>query len=278
MIVMYSARSHLGRVRENNEDNLYVNGIVLPPDMEERTFSIDGSTNSPAIFALCDGMGGEEDGEIASRMAVETLLGVSGRIQSTGPEQLNEEIQAYVNQVNEKIRPSGAAYTEKRMGTTLALAMVTEKGIHCFNIGDSRIYCLQRDLFRQVTNDHTLAAEQIRNGLTASGQAIEGKDAHKLTRCIGIGNIFAVESYPVICGSCRVLICSDGLTDMVSPVDLENVMWASPRATEAASVLLDLALGNGGRDNVTIIVMDIKDSKRSFFRTLANKMKDWSSV
>lgn len=272
MTVEYSARSHVGRVRGNNEDNLYADGVILTPDIREHSFAIDGSAYFPAVFAVCDGMGGEEDGEIASHMAVQAIFTYAEKIKSKIPGHLDKIIQSYVNNVNELILSEVNIYG-KRMGTTLALTVAAESGIFCFNLGDSRIYCLQRKSFRQITNDHTLAAEQIRNGIITTEQAAYVKNGNKLTRCIGIGDKLTVESYPPILGKCRILICSDGLTDMVSEAKIENVLRGYEGASDAADHLLDTALKNGGKDNVTVIVIDIKDSKIPFLHSIVNKLK-----
>ena len=277
MAVKYSARSHVGKVRENNEDNLFVDGIILSPETCDCPFEIDGSTSLPAIFAVCDGMGGEENGELASLLAVQTLSSISERIKSAAPEELNEAIQSYVEKVNEAIH-SALSEHNARTGTTLALVIAAESMIHCFSIGDTRIYNLQESVFRQISNDHTLAAEQIRNGAAASNQAIIGNDRNKLTRCIGIGDECIAESYPPIIGKCRILICSDGLTDMVSMAEIKNLLCISERTTDAANSLLYSALKNGGNDNVTLIVIDIKDSKIPLFRRFAKRLKGYSKA
>lgn len=259
MIVEYSARSHIGKVRGNNEDNLYADGVILTPDIRERSFAIDGSTGFPAVFAVCDGMGGEEDGEMASQLAVQTLFSFVEKIKSNVSCRIDEVIQSYVNVVNDSIHLESNRFGS-RMGTTLALTVATDKGIFCFNLGDSRIYSLQNKDFKKVTNDHTLAAERIRKGILTANQSVHFQDRNKLTRCIGIGDELMVEGYPPISGKCRILICSDGLTDMVSEYDIENVLRDFERSADAANYLLDRALKNGGKDNVTLIVVNINDS------------------
>jgi len=280
MIIEYSARSHVGWVREKNEDNLYVDGITLLPEDSKRTFAISGSKLPPAIFAVCDGMGGEEKGEVASLYAVQVLSDMSGQIKSTIPRfrrpkknkaflaasrRLDETIQSYVQKAIETIR-SDYNNTGRRVGTTLAMTIIAENGIYCFNMGDSRIYCLQEPTFWQVTNDHTLISEKIRNGALTPDQIKEyqennDKANNKLTRCMGIGGVFSAEGYKAIYGNCRILICSDGLTDMVNEAGIENVMNNSNRAADAADALLGMALDNGGEDNVTVIVADVKGAK-----------------
>jgi protein phosphatase len=272
MTVEYSARSHVGKVRENNEDNLYVDGIILASDVRERPFTIDGITNLPTIFAVCDGMGGEDDGEIASLLAVQTLLNYERKIKTARPKQLNETIQSYVDEISESIR-SETDKSGKRTGTTLALVVVAKNGLFCFNIGDSRIYCYQKAELKQITNDHTLIAEKIKNGIIEASQAAGVAGGNKLTRCIGIGNNSNTESYPTITGKCRALICSDGLTDMVNPAEIENILRESERTANAADYLLDTALRFGGKDNTTVIVIDVEVPKVPFLHGLTKILK-----
>jgi len=248
MEIKYTARSHIGKIRKNNEDNLYAAGVTLPPGTHSRPFSIDGSAVSPAVFAVCDGMGGESDGELASELAVKNLSTAHEKINATAKRNLNDAIQTYIDDTNTEINLEANG---KRVGTTLALVAITKKGTCCFNVGDSAIFCLRRGVFSKISNDHI-----------APG-------SHKLTRCIGIGNARQAESYPVIKGKCRILICSDGLTDMVSASDIQNAMCTYNNASDAANSLLEAALANGGRDNVTIIILDI--SKIPMLRFLRHR-------
>jgi len=264
MDISYSACSHTGKVRNNNEDNLYVDGITLLPDTRELPFSIDGNIYAPAIFAVCDGMGGEDNGEIASQIAVDTLLKTQGNIKSNDYNDFYDEVRVCVKDANEKINCKANEYG-KRMGTTLALAIVAERGIYCFNIGDSRIYCLRKSDFQQITNDHTHLAMQELYSTAGPSESVNNKAKHTLTRCIGIGNVYTAESYDPIFGACRMLICSDGLSDMVSEKEIKHILQTESRTSEAAGALLSLALKNGGKDNITIIVLDAKSSKRTIF-------------
>ena len=280
MIVEYSARSHVGRVRENNEDNLFINGITLSPEMRERPFAIDGSTQFPAIFAVCDGMGGEESGEVASITAVQTLQQFSEQMKSSSSKTLNETIGLYVEKTSRAIL-SQKEDVCSRTGTTLALIVAKKNGLHCFNLGDSRIYSLQKSTCRQVTNDHTAIAEHTRANLNTSSSAnasantnqpaINERSGHKLTRCIGIGSILPAQDYPPITGKCRILICSDGLTDMVKKSEIEHVLNIADTTARAATSLLNAALKNGGKDNITIIVLEVKPAKQSFWSRLAKR-------
>jgi protein phosphatase len=245
---------------------------MLTPDIRERPFMIDGIANIPAVFAVCDGMGGEDDGEKASLLAVQGLSERIEKIKDASPEQLEKLIQSLVNEVSEFIQSESSGFS-KRAGTTLALVVVTEGGISCFNIGDSRVYCYRKDAFEQITNDHTLIAEKIRSGVVTTSQAAKVIGGNKLTRCIGIGKDAVVESYSPIIGKCRLLICSDGLTDMVDANEIENILSASERTANAADYLLDTALRNGGKDNTTVIVIDVEAIKTPLFHGLTKLLK-----
>jgi len=262
--VSYSVRIHPGRVRENNEDNFYVNGVILPQDIANCLFSLDGIAGAPSVFAVCDGMGGEDDGEVASRLAVKTLAAVQKQL-TDSPEQINVEVQSYIKKADHAIRMASAG---KRSGTTLALAVVSDCGTQCFNLGDSRIYCLRDNHFSQVTNDHTVGAEQRKNKLSL-GES--GSRSHRLTRCLGIGKLQMAEEYPFIPGTCRLLLCSDGLSDMLSDDELMETLSSAEPLADVTDSLLEQALERGGRDNVTIVVADIRKQPLLFHRKFGKK-------
>lgn len=248
--VTYSVRSHVGLRRVNNEDNLFADGVILPPGAGNRPFSLDGVAGIPSIFAVCDGMGGEEAGEVASLTAMETLQSRKKALYHTPPKELSRAIQEFAERAHSSIQD----HTEgTRSGATLALAAFTASGAFCFNLGDSRIYCMQAGHFCQVTHDHTVIADQLRRGI----RPMEGTQPdRRLTRCVGIGAPQAVESYPAIKGDFRLLICSDGLSGMVSGDKLASVLFAAAQPSMAADKLIQAALDGGGQDNITAIVLD----------------------
>ena len=272
MTVKYSARSHVGRVRGNNEDNLYVDGVMMAEEVREFPFTIDGLTRPPSVFAVCDGIGGEEDGEMASLLAIQTLLHSDALVKASSLDVLHDSIQAYVNEAHEVIR-SATNNPKMRAGTTLALAMAADNGVYCFNVGDSRIYVSQKSGFRQITNDHTVVGEYKRKAGLAVNQPVDLENGNKLTRCLGIGDSFTVEGYPPITGDCRLLICSDGLTDLVSAGEIETTLRTAEATANAADYLLETALKNGGKDNITIIIIEIKIAKFAFFQAIVKKLK-----
>lgn len=258
--VTYSARSHIGKRRENNEDNLFADGVILPPEIGNRPFSLDGVADVPSIFAVCDGMGGEEAGEVASLTAMEVLRTDIPQLYQTAPKQLPQAVQCFAERAHQSIQERTQGV---RSGAVLALAAVTASGVFCFNLGDSRIYCMQSGRLRQITHDHTVTADQLRQGIRLPKGA---KPDHRLTRCIGIGKSQVVETYPVLKGDFRLLICSDGLTNMADDKTLADILSAAVQPAAAADRMVQAALNGGGRDNITVIVLDIR--RAGWFRFL----------
>lgn len=256
MKVIFSARSHIGYNRKNNEDNLFADGVTLPADIREGVFSLDSESVIPVALAVCDGLGGEDNGEVASAMAVNKMTEINDIIKSGVKNDLFRIVESYTQALNDEIHIA-SEHMGKRMGTTLALTLVVKKGVYCFNIGDTRIYSMKNNKFTQVTIDHTAAAERVRAGIISTEQARCENNRHKLTKCIGIGKQSQAEKYPPIRGKCRILICSDGLTEMVNDNEIKMLLSKAFAANEAADALLCLALKRGGRDNITLIVCDV---------------------
>lgn len=252
MTITFSVRSYRGNIRKTNEDNFYANGTILAADSRDRLLSLDAVAYAPVILAVCDGMGGEESGEEASEIAVKKLLEMDDIIKDVSSEKLGAVIREYIDTVDFEISLHG-----KRMGTTLALAVITHSGVRCFNVGDTRIYYLKSGRLLPVTNDHTFGAELTKKNEMSSAQARNHRNGKKLTRCIGIGDNRIAEEYHVIRGKCRLLICSDGLTDMVDSEEIKKTLTEAANTSDASERLLRSALRHGGKDNITVVAADI---------------------
>ena len=253
--IKFSARSDVGHVRTNNEDNLYCGGVTMTVSSRERPFFLNGISAVPSVFAVFDGMGGEDCGELASLTAAETLCEYAERIQNGTFEDVNQ----FANDTNKKLI-SIMRTQNIQTGTTMALISAGRESFTVHNLGDSRVYVLKDDNVILATEDHTLTAEKVRMGLITPKQALKDRDRNVLTRCLGIEDIFEVS--PDFCGvfpfsECRrAMICSDGLTDMLSHKDIAEIMRKDEDVTVIVNELVDSALNNGGRDNVTCIVLE----------------------
>lgn len=253
--VKFSARSDVGNVRTNNEDNLYCGGTIMTVSSRERPFFLNGFSNAPCIFAVFDGMGGEDCGELASLTAAEMLCEHSERIMKGS----FEDVIRFAHEANKKLL---AIMRERfiQTGTTLALISAGKNSFAAYNLGDSRIYRLNGDNLVRISDDHTLTEDKVRMGLITPQQALKDRDRNVLTRCLGMDNTFEVS--PDFYGpfdfaeNSRALICSDGLTDMLTHKEIAEIMRKDESADVIVNELVDSALDNGGRDNVTCIVLE----------------------
>jgi protein phosphatase len=210
-------------------------------------------------------MGGHADGEFASLTAVTTLLERAYAIKGAASRKgIDTAVQKYVAEANKKLCDRMRAHSV-RMGTTLALVVVTNRAIHPYNLGDSRIYSLSEGQFTRVSEEHTLAWQKVRMGVITEEEAEHDKGRHMLTSHLGIFEeemvVMAAVHEPIpLDRARRLLLCSDGLTDMVTSELIEKILKDAPSAEEAVSRLVREALKNGGRDNVTCVVLDTPSS------------------
>lgn len=228
----------VGRVRRHNEDSLRVQGTV---------------------FVVADGMGGHAAGEVASRIAAETVVELADRsVVQVG------DIVEQVTEANRRILASAARHPEQTgMGTTVAgLALVSGGGSRhwaVFNIGDSRVYRLMDGRLSQVTVDHSEVWELVERGLITPEQAHRHPGRNIVTRSLGREPMGAVDTwvFPPYPGEVFV-ICSDGLSNELTLEEIEAILLQHPDADEAASALVRSAVEAGGHDNVTAIVVAVQ--------------------
>jgi protein phosphatase len=249
MLLKHGVATDTGNVRPQNED-AYV--------------------ASDQLFAVADGMGGHNAGEVASALAT-TLLLERAVGQTLTPEWFVEAITS----INRTIHESAAESTERRgMGTTIcALALVKPQGetsepqqVALANVGDSRIYLARSGKFRQLSVDHSYVQELVTEGLITEEEARVHPRRNIVTRALGIDDRVAVDSWliPLFSGD-RFILCSDGLVDEVPTSDIAELAAQQKEPQIIADALVALAKRNGGRDNITVVVVDaIGDSPQSF--------------
>ena len=259
MRLIYSACSHIGSVRQNNEDNLYVPGRIIPYESTDAVFTVTGEADLPCVFAVCDGMGGQELGEYAAYTTVCGMGWLEFVIKTEPPENIDSLVQEYVSKINNTIC---AKMQEKsvQIGTTMALVIITAHEVRAYNIGDSRIYALTQGELLQVSIDHNMSMHKVSMGLLTKEEARHDRDRNKLTRYLGMMEddmILKAEPLPALDFQthCPILITSDGLTELVEDENIQEILQNVP-AKDAAELLVIAALEKGGKDNVTCIVID----------------------
>ena len=260
MRLFYSACSHIGNVRQNNEDNLYVPGRFIPYESSDAVFVAVGDTKTPCVFAVCDGMGGQEFGEYASYVAACGLADLELMIKTEPIGKIDSLVQEYVTRVNNVIC-SKMREKSVQIGTTLALLVITNKDIRAYNIGDSRIYALSNGTLLQISEDHTMSMQKVSMGILTKDEAKHDRDRNKLTRYLGMiddDTILKAEPMPLVDlhSHSPLLLASDGLTELVGDEKIKEVLQSTP-TKDAAELLVIAALEKGGKDNVSCIVINL---------------------
>ncbi len=246
MTLAFHAATDVGRVRRNNQD----------------AFGIDAARG---LLVVADGMGGHAAGEVASRLAVDTVMAevargiASGKIPWEGeaPLHLSEWQRLLISSVriaNQMIfRSAQENPDQKGMGTTLVAALFHGGRVTVANVGDSRLYLWRGDRLLQWTRDHSFVAEQVERGLLTAAEAATAANQNILTRALGTAAEVDVDTQErVLTNGDLLLLCTDGLTRMVPDADIAAVLRAAPAPAAACDRLVKAAVERGGRDNVTV--------------------------
>jgi serine/threonine protein phosphatase PrpC len=245
--VKFVARSEIGHARENNEDKF----DFYEPD-EEPLLAARGS-----VYLVCDGMGGHNAGQIASELAAKQFLHAYYHLGGTAQEAARHAILQAHHYIAEMASKIPSRYG---MGTTLtALILKQDEGILA-HVGDSRCYRLREGVFEQLSRDHTLVAHLVEQGILTPEQARYHPQRNVIRQAVGVADPSEplepdIETFALQVGD-LYLLCSDGLTDMVDDAEIEAILRDEP-PTRAAWRLVDRALANGGRDNITIVLVRI---------------------
>lgn len=236
MNYVWATGTHVGRVREGNEDS------VFPV--------ASGSSTGPVILMVADGMGGAVAGEVASGIAVEIASEPAAADAMTPEERVLAANDAVGRAVDED--PSLAG-----MGTTLTLVKLTPVGnMELAHVGDSRAYLLRDGTMEQLTTDHTLVNELIELGRITPEEAESHPHRHLITRVLGLGPVGVdTQDIPLLAGD-RILLCSDGLTTMVSDFGVGQILAAGEGVEATVWSLIEHANTAGGVDNTTVVVID----------------------
>lgn len=254
VVLRAGAATHVGRLRPNNQDS-----YALLPEQ--------------GIYVVADGMGGAQGGEVASRMAIETIA-------ESYTEPSIDALEQVIAEANERIHAASERPNLRGMGTTtVAIALIPDEpdGRHVngdrdagdlelaeqllvVNVGDSRAYLFRDGALTQLTDDHSVVAELVRDGRITAVEAEAHPQRNIITRVLGVYPEVTPDIWPVdpIRGD-RYLLCSDGLFNEVSDDQMSSVLRRLSDPTDAANELVRLANEGGGRDNITVIVLDVID-------------------
>ncbi len=270
--IRYCAVTDRGKVRAGNEDNYYADG-KWRKDLRRDSSGIRGvKKDGTLLAAVCDGMGGEACGEVASLIAAKTLGlydtdGGKGRSlrgregQSLSEGGLSQRAEEYLAAANKRMEAK-ALHPGQIMGTTLAAVEIADDEVRVLNLGDSRTYRLHHKILGQVSWDDSMAAQMLLENRITTQAVRRHPLAHQITGYLGT---WTEGFHPSITISDpilpeegdRYLICSDGLTDMVKDEKIREILRMKRGTKEAAEALRDAALAAGGRDNVTVMLVDI---------------------
>ena len=252
MRIVFAGKSDVGRRRQKNEDS-----FLLSPELE--------------LIVVADGMGGHLGGEMASRICVETveqvIQGLDQDPESTveeGVEVKPGDFQSYLryalSMASSKIfHKSHEEPALKGMGTTAVAALFRKNMVYVANVGDSRVYRIRAGQIEQITEDHSLVSEQVKAGILTPEDAKTHRFKNIITRSVGFQEVVQadVDIRSVQVGD-RYLLCSDGLSNMLSDTDLCQTVVANQDIEAACQQLVDLANERGGDDNITVLIAEVQ--------------------
>lgn len=234
------SKTDIGMVREVNQDYVYVSDLPVG--------------NLPNLFIVADGMGGHKAGEFASRFTVEVVKDELAKSTEEGPEAM---IRQAITSANQRLLETAKQDSKlEGMGTTLVVATVIERTLYFANVGDSRLYLLNNDI-KQVSKDHSLVQEMVRLGGIKQEDAKNHPDKNIITRAIGAKEQVEVDFYEYrLKKGDIVLMCTDGLSNMVEDTEILHIVMGSRDIVEAVEGLINKANENGGKDNIGIVAVD----------------------
>lgn len=234
------AATDVGKVREVNQDCVFSSTVPV------------GCL--PNLFIVADGMGGHKAGDIASRLTVDSVVDKLSKINSKDYISVITDTIIKVNK--EVIDKAAESQDYAGMGTTLVVATVFDNILKVANVGDSRLYVIGEDII-QITRDHSLVEEMVTNGQLDRADARVDKRKNIITRAIGgeskvEAEMFSVELKP----EDKILMCSDGLSNMVDDTEILEIINREPDIEKAARMLIDAANENGGKDNISVVIVE----------------------
>lgn len=232
------AMTDVGRKREDNQDYVYVTDEPVGP--------------FPNLLAVADGMGGHKAGDFASKYTVNVIR---SELESTSLDKPEEILRTIVDIANHKLIEVAATNVKMEgMGTTLVAATVIGNTLYFANVGDSRLYLIN-DKIRQISKDHSLVEEMVRLGGIKAEEAKNHPDKNIITRAIGVKEEVEADIYEYrLKKGDIILMCTDGLSNMVEDEDMFDIVKGARDIVEAVQMLIEKANSNGGKDNIGVVM------------------------
>ena len=241
-MIAYAAKTDIGKERQMNQD-----------------FCLASAAVRPYVFILCDGMGGHKSGDVASKTAAESIETYI-RMQNTmdldrkKAERILKNAVSYANtMVYTRAKESEVL---RGMGTTTDVCLLDFDMLYIAHVGDSRVYLLREGVLRKLTRDHSLVEELLEGGIITPEEAEKHPNKNVITRAVGTNRTVRADCIELELRKDDILLmCSDGLSNMLSEMDIKNILISSSSMEEVVDTLIARANQNGGKDNITAIVI-----------------------
>lgn len=240
MIKTFSV-TNIGRKRKLNQDYVYTS---------ERAVGY-----LPNLFIVADGMGGHKAGDYASKLAVTTMVEEIARAEEDEPDRL---LKRAIETANALVKGSAEKVPElEGMGTTVVAAVCDGRKLSVANVGDSRLYVVGSHEIRQITRDHSWVEEMVRRGGLGREEARNHPDKNIITRAVGAENYVKIDFFSVeLKEGDMILMCTDGLTNMLEDEEIRMILDGARDIVEKAEELVRRANENGGKDNISVVLIE----------------------
>lgn len=239
------AKTDIGAKRQTNQDYVFC--------------SMQPVGSLPNLFIVADGMGGHKAGDLASRYTVEEFLEVVRNSRADNPITIIEEAVTKANLL--LIQKSKESIDYEGMGTTLVVATIIGKSIFIANVGDSRLYLINNEI-QQITRDHSLVEEMISLGEIDRKKARTHEKKNIITRAIGVDSEVVADFFEIDYQTGDIiLMCSDGLSNMIDDDEIKLIVNQGNDLSEISNKLIDVANKNGGRDNISVVLIEPDDEE-----------------
>ncbi len=242
--MLFFAITDKGKVRESNQDYVFA--------------SDTGTGFLDNLFIVADGMGGHLAGEFASEQAVHIVLDEIRKKEKKEPVPI---LESAISTANRRIYEMAHEDPSKAgMGTTIVAATFYDGHLYVANVGDSRLYVMHQGRLSQITKDHSVVQELLNRGGLTPDSDIARRDKHIITRAVGAEEEVRVDIFDVAFEDVdQVLLCTDGLSNMLDDDEICDILASDDKVRQKAGRLMDRALEKGGKDNITVLLIDARE-------------------